>query len=95
MTTPNMHDWSLLSITFNWKEGAVDLTFEGETGVVTVHAAGATDLHVPRTEPWGPSETVSRAIGPVAFAAGGRRLQIETHSGDIISVVANRFEFSV
>lgn len=91
-----MHDWTLLSIFFDWRAARVTLSFRRPGGnAATITADGATRLDVPRYNEWGPSVSVNRvALGPMHTEEGGRetrRLAIEMQSGDVIEVSAAVF----
>ncbi|HEY1503303.1 MAG TPA: hypothetical protein VGF92_03330 [Stellaceae bacterium] len=90
----NMHDWTLLSILFEWKAGRVVLSFSThKAGVVELIAERVFELHVPQANDWGPSTHVNNVKGPLQGAAGRARLEIEMQSGDIIIIEATTFEF--
>ena len=50
-----MHDWTLISIFFEWKTGRAVLSFNTcEAGVVTITAEGVSDMHIPQLKKWAP-----------------------------------------
>ena len=88
-----MHDWVLVSVLFEWKEGRVTLVFDTyEAGQVSVIAQGVSDLHVSQVKDWGPSVSVNSVKGPLDAANGRQRLEIEMQSGDTIEIEAAAFD---
>lgn len=87
-----MHDWSLLSLTVEWKTGEVRLDVQSSTGLEHVRAVDLYELCVPRGHAWGPSVSINAVEGPKAESGGRRRLTIEMQSGDRIEIVAGSFE---
>ncbi len=88
-----MHDWTLVSVSVDWKAGAVVLALDGPLKASTLVARGVRDFHMPRRFEWGPSVSVNETNGPSAVADGLYRLAIEMQSGDIIEIVAEGFDF--
>jgi len=89
-----MHDWTLLSVLFEWRSGRVTLAFKTEgSKSVKLTANGVFELHVPRLNEWGPSVSVNKVLGPTDGASGRRELEIEMQSGDRIQIVAVSFDF--
>jgi hypothetical protein len=94
MTKNIMHDWTLVSILYEWKPARVTISFRSETMELTsVVADGVTALNIPQTREWGPSVSVNKILGPTDFAKGGRKLEIEMQSGDVIEIVAGTYVF--
>lgn len=87
-----MHDWTLLSEKVDWKEGVVSLEFENGAGRQRLHASGLRELHVPRTQSWGPSVSVLESQGPSVLEDGSARLSIQMQTGDRIEIVAHAFD---
>ena len=89
-----MHDWTLLSVHFEWKGGRVTLAFrtDGSKSVKLI-AHDVFELHVPRLNEWGPSVSVNKVLGPSDGASGRRELEVEMQSGDRIRIVAASFDF--
>ena len=83
-----MHDWTLNSITIDWQEAAVVITFRHASGESVLTATGFTLLRVPKQNSWGPSHSVNDVIGPVTLADGMAHLTIEMQSGDHIEIEA-------
>ena len=89
-----MHDWTLVSILFEWKSARVILAFRtGGSKSEKLMAHGVSELHVPRLSDWGPSVSVNKVAGPSDNASGRRELEIEMQSGDHIQIVAKSFDF--
>jgi len=88
-----MHDWTLLTILFEWKSGQVTLAFgkEGTEPAILI-AHGVSDLHVPQLKEWGPSVSVNKVLGPSNGPDGQSELKIQMQSGDVIRIVAASFE---
>jgi hypothetical protein len=89
-----MHDWTLVSIYFEWESGCVTLelrTDGSKSAKLTAH--GVCELHLPRLNDWGPSVSVNRVFGPSDGGSGRRKLEIEMQSGDRIRIIAASFAF--
>jgi hypothetical protein len=87
-----MHDWSLISIVFEWPSGILNLSFRyGEGHNALLSAINVVELLVPKREEWGPSVSVNEVTGPFMLANGNHRLLIEMQSGDIIQIEAKNF----
>src|SRR5215469_6118687 len=86
-----MHDWTLLSIHFEWKTAVVRLSFRDNRSPVSVLAEGVVDLHVPQVREWGPSVSVNKVRGPSNETNRLSKLEIEMQSGDVITIVASSF----
>ena len=89
-----MHDWTLVSVLFDWGSGNAVLEFR-TSGSLTAKlvARGVADLHVPRLNEWGPSVSVNQVVGPSDSGTGRRALEIEMQSGDRKRISAAYFEF--
>ena len=88
-----MHDWTLLSILFEWGTGRVTISFRNsKSAPASLVAESVVDLHVPQLNEWGPSVSVNKVIGPSAIGKGLQTLEIEMQSGDLIRVVAASFQ---
>jgi len=88
-----MHDWTLVSILFEWKSARVILEFRtGGSKSEKLMAHGVFELHAPRFNDWGPSVSVNKVTGPSDNAPGRRALEIEMQSGDHIRIVAKSFD---
>ena len=87
-----MHDWTLISVLFEWAIGRVTLSFENHAGSETLVARSVVDLRVPQFNEWGPSVSVNKVKGPFAVDDGLHSIEIQMQSGDIIKIVASSFE---
>lgn len=88
-----MHDWTLISILFEWESGRVTLEFRtdgAKTAKVVAHEVS--ELHIPRRNEWGPSNSVNKVRRSSDVASGHRELEIEMQSGDRIRIVAASFD---
>jgi hypothetical protein len=89
-----MHDWTLVSILFEWKSARVILEFRtGGSKSEKLMAHGVSELNAPRLNDWGPSVSVNKVAGPSDNASGRCELEIEMQSGDHIRIVARSFDF--
>jgi hypothetical protein len=67
-----MHDWTLLSILFEWKAGRVTLEFRTDRATpAKVVAHEVSELEVPRRHEWGPSVSVNEVRWPSEKHGGG------------------------
>jgi hypothetical protein len=82
------HDAYLKSIVIEWRVGAARLELGYDETAIVIRASGLQGLHLPRKEPWGPSDWINSVQGPVNEPQGAQRLMIEMQSGDVIEVVA-------
>ena len=87
-----MHDWTLLSVIFEWEDAHVVVRFRSEMGEEKLVAVSTVDLHVPQVSEWGSSVSVNSVMGPVATEGGHQSIEIEMQSGDVIRIVASSFE---
>ncbi len=87
-----MHDWTLRALNVDWGEGVASVEFGAPTGRSVLRAHGLHNLHIPRTESWGPSVSVNEAWGPVGIEGGLVRFSIEMQTGDVIELVARSFD---
>jgi hypothetical protein len=86
-----MHDWSLETITVNWKARTASLLLRGSRGHAALTARGLQELHVPMALEWGPSVSVNKIDGPSANG-DHQKLLLEMQSGDTIEIIAESFE---
>jgi hypothetical protein len=87
-----MHDWTLLSILFEWNSGRVTVSFKSHVGTEVLIAHSAVDLNIPQHNEWGPSVSVNEFRGPFATGAALHSLEIEMQSGDVLRIIAKSFE---
>ncbi|GLR11805.1 hypothetical protein GCM10007907_05950 [Chitinimonas prasina] len=87
-----MHDWTLVSLAFDWKDACVTLTLlNPNSETVSLKAENVVRLFVPKRNDWGRSVSVNGVMGPTQQADGTETLQIEMQSGDIIEIAAGSF----
>ena len=86
-----MHDWTLVSILFEWKTGRVTLEFrtDGSNSAELV-AHGVSELHVPQLNEWGLSVSVNQVAGPSDNPSGSLEVEIQMQSGDHIQLAKPR-----
>jgi hypothetical protein len=87
-----MHDWTLLSVLFEWKTGQVTLSFDTHAGDRSLVARSVVDLQVSQLKDWGPSVSVNEVKGPLTTDNGFQSVEIEMQSGDIIKIIAASFQ---
>jgi hypothetical protein len=91
-----MHDWTLVSVSFDWARGSVHCALRNyESKTVSLIAEKVYSLHVPRLEEWGPSVSIQAVIGPLTIDGERQKLQVEMQSGDVIEIVAQKFVLPV
>jgi len=84
-----MHDWTLLTISYEWKTERATLSFSGSgRRLASIVAEHVSHLDIPHENDWGPSVSVNEIRGPIALASGELRLEIEMQSGDVIALTA-------
>lgn len=84
-----LHDACLQECSLNWSTGLLRLTLDTtHLGRCELRFFGVSQLHVPRTQPWGPSTQVLNSLreGPADFV-------IELQSGDQIRVCAAAWQW--
>ena len=86
-----LHDMSLIRLVIDWRDGLCTADIRG---AVVPNAAGAwlrwtgvTGVEMPRGLPWGPSESILEAKGPIEG-----RYELLMQSGDLVVVRAARCE---
>ncbi|MFC5472814.1 hypothetical protein [Paraherbaspirillum soli] len=91
-----MHDWTFLSLSFDWKSGQAKLDFRNrDSNLGSLIAIDVTNLCVPRIQDWGPSQSVNTMTGPIPCGNGVSKVQIEMQSGDCIEIDAKNFNLPV
>ena len=89
-----MHDWILLSISFDWKLGKLTMEFLGKEALpVFFYAENVSNLQIPRAQEWGPSIYVNGVTGPEKLGDEHKIVRFEIQSGDVIEVTATSFIF--
>ncbi|MEH6630939.1 MAG: hypothetical protein V7776_08940 [Halopseudomonas aestusnigri] len=86
-----MHDWTLVSITFDWKQGTLVIQFKNAITSTELRAIGVIDLHVPRHREWGPSVSVNEANISKKDESGHATVTIEMQTGDELKITASEF----
>jgi hypothetical protein len=89
-----MHDWTLQSISYEWKDARAVFVFKSEKSINIVIAKNVSDLHVPQTKEWGPSVSVNKVV-EAEVENGMKKMTIEMQSGDIIAAVAASFSLEL
>nr|WP_300311507.1 hypothetical protein [Halomonas sp.] len=84
-----MHDWTLLSINFEWEKGVTLINLRNpKSQEVSVVARGTKKLIIPRQEGWGPSVSINDTEGPFPLENGNLYFSLEIQSGDNIELEA-------
>lgn len=83
------HDWTFLDVAVNWKEGSAEIRLRGPAGSSSIRCNGISGLSLSRTMPWGPSESINRAVLRASENPVESHLLIEMQSGDAISISAS------
>ncbi|MBC3915977.1 hypothetical protein H8L32_00635 [Undibacterium sp. CY18W] len=87
-----MHDWTLISLRFDWNEARVTLSLNNTASdTVYLVAENVARLFVPKMDEWGKSVSINEIIGPTRQSDGIEILQIEMQSGDVIEIAAASF----
>lgn len=87
-----MHDWTLVSMTFDWQAASVTLCLRNPSSeTVSLVAENVVNLSMPRRDEWGRSASVNEVAGPALRSDGTQTLRIEMQSGDVIEITADSF----
>src|SRR5438477_7386965 len=87
-----MHDWTLATILYEWKQARATLAFHGpDHRSAVIVAENVSQLNIPHANEWGPSVSVNEVRGP-SDIGDQRRLEIEMQSGDVIVITARSFD---
>ena len=86
--TLSLHDATLQSIDFAWKESQCRIILDLVTGKHVLFFSGVTSIEIHHDEPWGSSNSVNG----IAYSLG--TFEIEMQSGDKITIIAQELEFS-
>ena len=90
---PDMHDWTLLSVDFDWAHAVAESRFSPVGGGErTLRVSGVIDLHIPKHKFWGPSVSINRAEWELGRGNAVQTVRIEMQSGDVITVDAAAFD---
>lgn len=91
-----MHDWTLVSISFDWKVASATLELRNpKSETVLLIAKGVIQLLVPKRDEWGRSSSVNAVSGPTRQQDGIDLLLIEMQSGDVIEILAAFFDMPI
>lgn len=85
-----LHDATLRTLSFDWKQGALELLIKTATGFLTLRATDVKQLSCPRQHPWGPSAHINDARS-IKGENGRGTLELEMQSGDVIVIEAASF----
>lgn len=85
-----LHDATLVAIHFVWADGTCIMTVRhGQLSDCTLTFTGVSSLTLPRTQPWGPSQSINSAC-----ERNMGQYEIELQSGDLIKIDASDACFS-
>lgn len=85
------HDSRLTRIEMDWTSGHLVLRAVSHRATLDLVAEATCHLVVPRSLPWGWSESINEVRGPSPIENGLWRLEVEMQSGDVILATATRF----
>lgn len=85
------HDATLRAVSIFWEIGRAVVALDTVIGPHEIIATGLRDLHLPRTQKWGPSVSVNFQRGPSLGADGSLDFAIHMQSGDVIVISADNF----
>jgi transcription antitermination factor NusG len=90
----DLHDWTLKSLIYNWSDKilTIDLT-DSSSDNKELLAENVTDLKVPHHDEWGKSLSILEAPDILKIDDKNKKLVITMQSGDMIEIVAGKFEF--
>lgn len=87
-----MHDWTLISLTFDWKGASVTVSLRNpHSETVSLVAENVVHLSIPKRDEWGRTVSVNAVAGPTLQSDGTETLRIEMQSGDVIEITAGSF----
>ena len=87
-----MHDWTLVSLTFDWQGASATLSLRNPSSeTVSLVAENVVNLLMPKRDEWGRSVSVNEVAGPTLQSDGTQTLRIEMQSGDVIEITAGSF----
>ena len=89
---PDLHDATLSSVRFDWRDGTLRATVRSSDGVRTLEFTGVEDVRLSRRLPWGPSEHIDN-MG-IDDLSNGIRAHIEMQSGDAIEIACDSLRVS-
>ena len=88
----SLHDFTLISMTMDWKSGETSLLLRGDVGYLSIVAKETCSVSCPRRSPWGESVSINEVRKLQVTKAPYTRLEIEMQSGDLIELEAESFE---
>ena len=88
----SMHDWTLISISFDWEAARVTVVLREHGPVIrTLVANDVVDVKIPKRHEWGPSVSVNATAEVTSATAETTHLKIEMQTGDVIEIAAGTF----
>lgn len=94
MMNISMHDWTLLSLLVDWREGQLVIKLlNNKSEQVLIKANGVKLINIPKSDEWGESVSVNEVIELGKNPHGFEKMKIEIQSGDVIEVVAEEIVF--
>lgn len=79
-----LHDATLREVCFDWAEGCCTLSLlTSGHGAQELVFSGVTELHLSRSQPWGPSISIN-----AARKRGSNWFEVELQSGDVLRLRA-------
>lgn len=89
-----MHDWTLLSILFDWKLNCLSLhLLNMHSEPAELIAKGVRSIFIPHNEEWGASQSIYEISDLLVSEDGNKILKITIQSGDIVEITAKEFQF--
>jgi hypothetical protein len=80
-----LHDAALVAVHFVWADGTCIMTVRhSQLSDCTLTFTGVSSLTLPRTQPWGPSQSINSAS-----ERNKGQYEIELQSGDLIKIDAS------
>jgi hypothetical protein len=89
---PDLHDATLSSVGFDWRDGSLQATVRTSDGVRTLEFTGVDDVRLSHRLPWGPSEHIGNIR--VEDLPNGIRAHIEMQRGDAIEIACKSVRVS-
>ncbi len=86
-----MHDWTLVTIEIDWKQGTLVIQLKNAITSTELSAIGVIDLHVPRHREWGPSVSINEAAISDRDENGNATVTIQMQTGDELKITAAEF----
>ena len=87
----DLHDATLIAVHVLWAEGTCTMTVRySRLSECTLAFAGVSNMTLPRTQPWGRSQSINSAT-----ERKKGQYEIEMQSGDLITIEASEFSLSL